>query len=526
VCYQNIKYILPSISSDLNPLWKVLKIMTDFQAKTDMFLSWFKSQAGATYDSRLQLADLRDRGAGRGIIATSDIAAETHLFTIPRKSIISVENSELSKKLPRIFTGLKNLDEDGDDDMGDDDDDDADADADQEAKENESLSMPDPWLDLIMVMLFEYLQGEQSAWKSYFEVLPDTFDTLMFWSKEELDALEASAIKDKVGKEAADAMFKTKVLPIVKAHQHVFYAPSTPRLADEQIVQLAHRMGSIIMAYAFDLEKDQDDSDQDNDEQEGWVQDLEGFQAMAMVPMADMLNADAEFNAHLNHNEDSLSMISLRTIKAGEEILNYYGPLPNCDLVRRYGYTSAKHSRYDVVEISWSLIYSIIEKKYPGGKRGSLDEEDMEESFVLERDSGEPDDTGILSHPAKFVGFPEELEEQVCAVIAPALNIDITNRGGPNKAQRKQLKSAFFNIMDAVVPARLAQYSTTADQDEKSLTSAELTGRKRMAVVVRLGEKQLLKEAQAFIPAQLEKYKPVQEEEEEEQGRSAKRQKR
>ncbi|THY12543.1 SET domain-containing protein RMS1 [Aureobasidium pullulans] len=479
--------------------------MADFQAKSDVFLDWFKSQSGATYDSRLQLTDLRDRGAGRGIVATSDIPAETDLFTIPRKSVISVENSELSKKLPRIFTGLKNLDADGDDGMADGDDD------------EDSLSMPDPWLDLIMVMVYEYLQGDNSAWKTYFEVLPNSFDTLMFWGQSELNELQASAVKDKVGKESADEMFKTKVLPVVKAHEDVFYSAGAQKLSDEQIVELAHRMGSIIMAYAFDLENNEEDED---DEQEGWVQDLEGTQAMGMVPMADMLNADAEFNAHLNHGEDTLTMTSLREIKAGEEVLNYYGPLPNCDLLRRYGYTSAKHSRYDVVEVPWEIISSTIDKRFTG-KKGALDEDELEEGFVLERDSGEPDDTGINAHPAKFVGFPEELEEQVCQVIAPAMGISLDK--GPNKVQRRQLKHTFFEIMDAVVPARLSQYGTTVEQDEQLLKNTDLEGRHRMAVSVRLGEKQLLKEAKAFIPAQLEKYKPVQEEEE---GRSAKRQKR
>ncbi|THW59220.1 SET domain-containing protein RMS1 [Aureobasidium pullulans] len=479
--------------------------MADFQAKSDVFLNWFKSQSGATYDSRLQLTDLRDRGAGRGIIATSDIPAETDLFIIPRKSVISVENSELSKKLPRIFTGLKNLDADGDDGMADGDD------------EEESLSMPDPWLDLIMVMVYEYLQGDNSAWKTYFEVLPNSFDTLMFWGQSELNELQASAVKDKVGKESADEMFETKVLPVVKAHEDVFYSAGAQKLSDEQIVELAHRMGSIIMAYAFDLENNEEDED---DEQEGWVQDLEGTQAMGMVPMADMLNADAEFNAHLNHGEDTLTMTSLREIKAGEEVLNYYGPLPNCDLLRRYGYTSAKHSRYDVVEVPWEIISSTIDKRFTG-KKGALDEDELEEGFVLERDSGEPDDTGINTHPAKFVGFPEELEEQVCQVIAPAMGISLDK--GPNKVQRRQLKHTFFEIMDAVVPARLSQYGTTVEQDEQLLKNTDLEGRHRMAVSVRLGEKQLLKEAGAFIPAQLEKYKPVQEEEE---GRSAKRQKR
>jgi SET domain-containing protein 6 len=480
--------------------------MADFQAKSDVFLNWFKSQSGATYDSRLQLTDLRDRGAGRGIIATSDIPAETDLFTIPRKSVISVENSDLSKKLPRIFTGLKNLDADGDDGM-----------ADGEDEAEEELSLPDPWLDLIMVMVYEFLQGENSVWKTYFEVLPMEFDTLMFWGKGELDELQASAVKDKVGKESADEMFKTKVLPVVKAHEDAFYAGGAQKLSDEQVVELAHRMGSIIMAYAFDLENNEEEED---DEQEGWVQDLEGTQAMGMVPMADMLNADAEFNAHLNHGEDSLTMTSLREIKAGEEVLNYYGPLPNCDLLRRYGYTSAKHARYDVVEVPWEIISTTINKRYTG-KKGTLDEEDMEEGFVLDRDSGEPDDTGINTHPAKFIGFPEELEEQVCQVIGPAMGIDV-NRG-PNKVQRKQLKLAYYEIMDAVISARLVQYGTTVEQDEQLLKNSDVEARHKMAVFVRFGEKKLLKEAKEFIPAQLEKYKPVQEEEE---GRSAKRQKR
>lgn len=484
--------------------------MADFQAQTNTFLNWFKSQEGATFDSRLQLTDLRERGAGRGIIATADIPAETDLFTIPRKSIISVENSELSKKLPKIFTSLKGVQADGDDvDMADGDD--------AGDNDEETLNMPDPWLDLIMVMVFEYLQGKKSVWKSYFEVLPHNFDTLMFWSEGELGELQASAVKDKIGKESADEMFKTKVLPVVKAHEDIFYPDGTQRLADEQVIELAHRMGSIIMAYAFDLEKDEEEED---DEQEGWVQDTEGMQAMGMVPMADMLNADAEFNAHLNHGEDSLTMTSLRTIKAGEEVLNYYGPLPNCDLLRRYGYTSAKHTRYDVVEMPWDVISSTIDKKFTG-KKGVLDEEDAEEGFVLERDSGEPDDSGINTYAAKFAAFPEELEEQVYQVVAPTLGIDLHR--GPNKAQRRQLKTAFFEVMDAAIPARLAQYATSAEQDEELLKDAGLAGRKRMAVFVRLGEKKLLKEAKAFIPAQLEKYKPV--EEDEEQPR-AKRQKR
>lgn len=57
-------------------------------------------------------------------------------------------------------------------------------------------------------------------------------------------------------------------------------------------------------------------------------------------------------------------MTALRPIKAGEEILNYYGPHPNSELLRRYGYVSDKHSRYDVVEIPWEAVELVMAHEY------------------------------------------------------------------------------------------------------------------------------------------------------------------
>ncbi len=70
--------------------------------------------------------------------------------------------------------------------------------------------------------------------------------------------------------------------------------------------------------------------------------------------------SDTSKQAYVNHGEDSLTVTSLRPIPAGTEILNYYGPLGNGDLLRRYGYVTSRHSRYDVTEISWDLIMSVL----------------------------------------------------------------------------------------------------------------------------------------------------------------------
>lgn len=251
--------------------------MADFRKSSEDFLNWFQSQPGALFHSAIQLTDLREKGEGRGIIATSDIPAETELFSIPRQNVINVENSDLSKKLPKIFSTLTPEDDEA-----------------KDGADNEDIEMPNPWLDLILVMIYEYFQGDASAWKPYFDVLPHNFDTLMFWTDDELNDLQASAVKDHVGKESADEMFQSKILPIIKEHQDVFYPRGAAKLNDEELVKLAHRMGSIIMAYAFDL--DGDDDDDEDDEEDGWAQDKDAMKSMGMVPMADMLNADAEFN--------------------------------------------------------------------------------------------------------------------------------------------------------------------------------------------------------------------------------------
>ncbi|KAK6706672.1 hypothetical protein SNK05_010551 [Fusarium graminearum] len=300
---------------------------TFFDGASEKFLQWFKTLSGSTFSDDIKIVDLRDRNAGRGIIALKDIPAETTLFTIPRKGIINTETSELPKKIPDVF----DLDKPDEDDV----------------------PGLDSWSSLILIMIYEYLQGDSSQWKSYFDVLPSSFDTPMFWSENELDQLQASHMRHKIGKADAEDMFKKTLVPIIRSNPSIFNAENR---SDSELVEIAHRMGSTIMAYAFDLENDEEEEE----ETEEWVEDREGKSMMGMVPMADILNADAEFNAHVNHEEESLTVTSLRPIKAGEEILNYYGPHPNSELLRRYGYVTEKHSRYDVVEIPWDIVESVL----------------------------------------------------------------------------------------------------------------------------------------------------------------------
>ncbi|KAH9225859.1 hypothetical protein K456DRAFT_1851451 [Colletotrichum gloeosporioides 23] len=458
----------------------------EFQTKSQGFLAWFKSLPGATFHNDIEIVDLRGQNAGRGIIATKDIPAETTLFTIPRKSIINVETSELPKKIPQVFTG-----NDGDD----------------EDMENEPL---DSWGSLILVMIYEFLQGAASPWKPYFEVLPEKFDTLMFWESSDLEHLKGSAVLSKIGKEEADEMFRSRILSVIAANPAIFYHEGSSPLGEAELLQLAHRMGSIIMAYAFDLDNEEEPEQEEDDE---WIEDRDGKTMLGMVPMADILNADAEFNAHVNHGDDELTVTALRPIPAGEEIFNYYGPHPNSELLRRYGYVTPKHSRYDVVEIPWDLVQASVSEHLKIGDdvwkqvEEYVDPEELEDVFVLERESGEPDSEGQFRTVAEVREISAELEEQLKAVLKAIkkINGDLI----PDKRKRDEV---FHAVIVSTLQKILSQYPTSTQEDEALLSTGDLTTRQRMAIQVRLGEKKLLQEALEFAgstaPAEGEQEEP------------------
>ena len=333
----------------------------------------------------------------------------------------------------------------------------------------------------------------------------------MFWPSEDLAELRGSDVVRKIGKEDADRMIRSRILPVIRAHEGVFFGSlgEGAQLSDDQLVELAHRMGSAIMAYAFDLEKDEEEEEEAEDE---WVEDREGRTMLGMVPMADMLNADAEFNAHINHGEDALTAVALRPIRKGEEIFNYYGPLSNGELLRRYGYVTRRHARYDVVELPWALVEKQLRARFAADltpaewekaeKSYEEEGEEPEESYVIEYESKGPDATGQFQDTETFTGLPEELGERVKTYLK-ALKKGNSSLGDAlaDKAVRKEV---FLQAAGQALKEREAQYPTPLEADEGLITSGTPTGRQEMALVVRVGEKRLLRRAQEWVARELE----------------------
>lgn len=477
-------------------------------------------------------------------VATADIPADTVLFTIPRQSIICKDTSSLVAKLPEVFDppqspqddnnnnndGDEDHDMDGTEENNEDDDDDDDDDTAQ-----------DSWTTLILILIHEHLQGAASPWKPYLDVLPISasaaalHSTPMFWSADDLAELQASPVASKVGRDEAESMIRRKILPVITAHEDVFYPAGAPpaggaRLSEDDLVQLAFRMGSVIMAYAFDLEKDDDDDEknqggeEEEEEEDEWVEDREGKTMLGMVPMADILNADATFNAHMEHGEHALVATALRPIARGEEILNYYGPLSNGELLRRYGYVTQAHQRWNLVDLSWATVVAGLKHEVSRLSDQEWDtvlcsfrnddddvegEGDLEDAFIIDRGAEDPDSEGrVHDDPTKRAALPEELVAQMKEVLKAVKKV--RPDAVPDKTARDR---AMYAAIARALETRTNEYRTGLEHDlqlyerlqasppdNKSLVVVD---RKRMALDVRIGEKMLLKEASQAAHARL-----------------------
>lgn len=281
----------------------------DFSSQTEAYERWLVDDKKVVFSPKVKIHDFRKEGQGRGLIAVDDISKEEVLFTIPRDSVLAFEDDVEFVKAAEEF-GL------------------------------------DAWPALIAYMLLK--QGSVE-WKPYFDILPDTFTTPMFWETEDIESkLKGSDVIDKIGKDSAENMYRERILPFVERYSDKFGYDK----ADTSI-EAFHRMGSLIMSYSFDIANP--DATGDEDEELPAVK--------AMIPPADVLNAHSRLcNAHLETDDDgSLQMVATENISKGNQVYNTYGAVPNCDLLRCYGYVEIGGTEYDLVEIDASMVTELAE---------------------------------------------------------------------------------------------------------------------------------------------------------------------
>lgn len=327
-------------------------------------------------------------------------------------------------------------------------------------------------------MMSESSHAESSPWAPYLAALPRQLDSLVFWSEDELSELQASTVINKIGKAGAEEQYHHRIdkLGISGASLTSF-----------------HHMASLIMAYAFDIPEGQIEEEESDEELQ---EEEEEKTILTMIPLADMLNADADRNnARLMCDSEDLEMRAIKAISKNEEILNDYGQLPRSDLLRRYGYVTDNYRQYDVAEISSDSITSAFTA--PTADHIKLTMPQLKARIELaEREGVFEDSYDIMRGDSDGPCLSDELVAFLWILCVNKETFDALHKSEMSLPSRNKLTTAMVGSVSVqLLNLRQKEYPTTVEEDAAILDAGNLPPRKLMAVQVRKGEKEVLREA-------------------------------
>ncbi|KAF8629885.1 hypothetical protein AX15_003242 [Amanita polypyramis BW_CC] len=246
------------------------------------FVDWFSTNGGYLDVDSVRFKTFPISEGGRCMVASRDIEEGQTLFSIPRRLMLSTENCSL----PSLF-GLE---------------------------EWKKMELDKGWTGMILCMMWEQAKGKASKWSEYLSILPDRFDTPMFWDRNDLYELEGTVVVEKIGKDQANQEYLKKILPALQSRTDIFPLDTW---TSEYSLETYHIMGSRILSRSFHVEPWHDASEDSVDANpEDTNEDVDATLAdsprdadipgetdaeedeegvnVAMVPMADMLNARFE----------------------------------------------------------------------------------------------------------------------------------------------------------------------------------------------------------------------------------------
>jgi len=231
---------------------------------------------------------------------------------------------------------------------------------------------------------------------------------------------------------------------------------------------------------AAEVDDNSADSDSESDDEDDPAD-------IAMVPMADMLNARyGSENAKLFYEERDLRMVTTKAIKEGEQIWNTYGDPPNSYLLRRYGHVDLVPmpdgrigNPADIVEIRADFVVASISKLHASSASilEKVDwwlEEGGEDVFTLEVAGDIAEE--MLSFVRLLLMLPAEWEK-------------VQQK---SKLPKPKKDAQVLGIIEDTLKRRFSGYPTTLEQDEVTLSDTSISLNKRHALVVRIGEKHIL----------------------------------
>ncbi|EWC45056.1 hypothetical protein DRE_06195 [Drechslerella stenobrocha 248] len=389
--------------------------------------------------------DVQISPASGSFTSTAPMPAATALLSVPSSAALSTANGSLIQRAP-------------------------------------ALSERAQWPALILTIMYECSLLD-SKWRAYLDSLPREFDTLMYWTDDELRELEGSAVLGKIGKDESMIMYQAEIMVFAEAHREIFQDV-------DMSLETFHRVGSWIMAFSSDFEKPVDENAMNDDDEDD--DDDERFDSLnsdkVMVPFANLLPGDCALtNCEWTTSASAITLTATKDIPAGGTLYTDPGALPRSDLLRRLGAFPQSSARHDVIEIDSTLIISVAGKALSESARDArierlVDEELLEDSYDIEVDGAIPSDILVVV--------------QAFAVDDATFQSYVEQERYPKAKKDGRAR----DVLLEVVRKRREGYRTTGGEDVALLRGGEmLLRRRRMAVEVRLGEKEILGKMEGVV---------------------------
>ncbi|KAF6223486.1 hypothetical protein HO133_000329 [Letharia lupina] len=247
------------------------------------------------------------------------------------------------------------------------------------------------------------------------------------------------------------------------------------------------------MAYAFDVEKETSTSEEEDEEEED-----DGFSQSAyemnkgLVPLADLFNAGTSIVRSDFSLIYGMTMVAIKPILKDQQIFNDFGQLPRSDLLnmkRRYGYVTDNYKKWDVVEVDVETLV------FAASKYNQLDNRERDARLELAATWQVLQDGYDLSRPPEK-GSLEFDQSLILTITALLLDTDAAKQAIARTRTPKQpplhLLKTLRLVLKEIISDRQKAYKTTLAEDIALLHDLTVQGRRRMAIEVRLGEKEVL----------------------------------
>ncbi|XP_034658850.1 actin-histidine N-methyltransferase [Drosophila subobscura] len=279
-------------------------------AKVNAFSEWAK--AGGVKSDCLEIAVFP--GYQLGLRATQDIAAEQPVLSVPRTLIFSEEHlPETDRKLFCNFPLLTNF-------------------------------------NLAYALVIEKVRGPDSVWRPYIDVLPARYNTVLYFTIEQMQRLRGTAA-------CTSALRQCRVIARQYANMYkcVHIRPEASSASSMGVLFTQHGLCYELYRWAVstvmtrqNLVPRELQAIEDGD-------DLSQLPISALIPYWDMANhRPGKITSYYDSGVHQMDCTAQEDCKAGEQFFIYYGDRSNADLLVHNGFIDV-NNRKDYVKIRLGL---------------------------------------------------------------------------------------------------------------------------------------------------------------------------